>query len=91
MRQLHSGLELEITRLNQQNKVLSEENSKMKKVSNKNKDLKNEVSNLKSHLALEKAKLQTKQLGFEEHMTRKIGIEVSNMPFSFMLLLYIID
>ena len=64
MRQLHSGLELEIERLNQQNKVLVGENNKTKKLSDRNKELKNEVANLKSQLALEKAKLQTKQLGF---------------------------
>ena len=64
MRNLHSGLELEIERLNQQNKVLVGENNKTKKLSDRNKELKNEVANLKSQLALEKAKLQTKQLGF---------------------------
>jgi len=71
MRQLHSGLELEIARLNQQNKVLSDENNKVKKLQERNKDLKNEVANLKSHLALEKAKLQTKQLGYSAKFAKQ--------------------
>ena len=71
MRQLHSGLELEISRLNQQNKVLVGENNKVKKLADRNKDLKNEVANLKSHLALEKAKLQTNKLGFSAKFAKQ--------------------
>jgi len=71
MRLLHSEQELELTRLQQANKVMFDENSKLKKVLTKNKELKNENDTIKSQMALKKAEYATNKIGWSARFAKQ--------------------
>ena len=71
MRLLHSEQELELTRLQQANKLMVEENTKLKKVSSKNKELMNENNSLKSQLTLKKAEHATNKMGWSARFAKQ--------------------
>ena len=71
MRLLHSEQELELTRLQQANKVMFDENSKLKKVLSKNKELRNENDTLKSQMTLKKAEYATNKIGWSARFAKQ--------------------